>query len=352
MPWPARTSARDAAPWLVLAVLLVVPVLVLCGWWAVARADNPTAAASPVQPLVVPVTRADARATTTVTVTVGDQPGREATVAAQGTVTAAPVVGAALDDGSEVLRVDDRPVRAMVAVAPPWRTLRSGDEGPDVARLQEFLARIGYAPGEADGEFGATLRRAVERFNRDAGLGVRVGTFDPATVVWIGPTPLSVHESLVTEGASVGPGSPVVRGPARPDTVSVAEPQGGVGTVGDFGTLATLVVGEAQVPYVPGSGLIDTPADVVAVRAALAPAVEGAGTLSASAPREVAVVPASALVQGTDGTTCVYPDASSAPLVVVPVGGGVANAELPADLPTDRVLANPGRVELDVACGS
>lgn len=350
-----RRSGRDGAPltaWVVLTGLLVVPVLALGGWWCVARADNPTRAAAPVDAVVVPVTRTDVRAETGVTVKLGDAPGRQATTGATGTVTSAPRVGAPLENGAEVLRVDDRPVRAMVSTAPPWRVLAAGDKGPDVARLQEYLTALGYHRGPADGTFGAPLRRAVERFNVDAGLGRGVSGFDPATVVWVGPTPTTVAEALVTEGAAVTPGTPVLAGPARHDAVVVTEPQGGIATAGDFGGAATLTIGAASVAYTPGSGSVDDPAAVEAIRAALAPASEGTARVSADQAREVTVVPASALVQGGDGTLCVYGSPDEPPVTVTPVGGGVGSVQLDADLPLTEVVSNPGRLALGTPCGS
>jgi len=348
-----RRSDRGAAtPWLVLGVLLVAPVLVLGGWWLVARADNPTRAAAPVEAVVAPVTHEDVRAESSVTLKLGDAPGRDVAVGASGTVTQAAQVGAVLDDGVEVLRVDDRPLRAMVSSAPAWRSVTVGDKGADVTRVQEFLASSGYFHGTADGVFGQALRRAVEAFNVDAGLGKGVATFDPATVVWVGPEPLTVAEVLAPEGAGVGPGTPVARGPGRHDAVVVTEPQGGIRTAGDFGEQATLVVGAASVPYVPGSGSIGDPAGVEAVRAALAPATEGTAQVTSTEAHPVAIVPASALVQGSDGTLCVYESAVAAPLVVQTLGGGVGSVQLPSDFPLHEVLANPGRVSVQQPCGS
>ncbi|UZN03890.1 peptidoglycan-binding domain-containing protein [Cellulomonas sp. S1-8] len=351
----SRRSGRDGAPltaWVVLTGLLVVPVLVLGGWWAVARADNPTRAAAQVEAVVVPVTHSDVRAETGVTIKLGDAPGRAATTSAAGTVTSAPRVGAALDNGVEVLRVDDRPVRAMVSAAPPWRALAVGDSGPDVARLQEFLTTLGLYEGPVDGKFGPAVRRAVEQFNVEAGLGRAVAGFDPATVVWVGPTPTTVAEALVTEGTAVAPGVPVLSGPARHDAVVVLEPQGGIATSGDFGGAATLTVGAATVAYAPGSGSVDDAAAVEAVRAALAPATEGTARVAADQAREVAVVPASALVQGADGTLCVYGSPDEPPVEVAPVGGGVGSVQLGPDLPLTEVVSNPGRVGLETPCGS
>ncbi len=345
-----RTGA--AVTWVVLTGLLVVPLLGLGGWWAVARAENPTRSAADVDAVVVPVTHEDVRARATVSLTVGDVPGREVTGTVTGTVTAAPVAGSTYDTGDELLRVDDRPVRAMVSGAPLWRALGPGDVGADVRRLQEMLATLGYLTAAPDGRYGERTARAVAAFNRDGGRGPSVREMDPASVVWIGPEPLVVAEVLVAVGGVVGPGVPVVRGPARPDVVEVTEPPGGVDGAGAFGGAAHVVVGDVEVPYVPGSGAITSPEDAQAVRTALAPATEGTAQVVAAEASRVALVPASALVNGADGTVCVYAGLGAEPTVVTPLGGGVGSAQLPADLPLGEVLANPGRVVPDRPCAS
>lgn len=86
------------------------------------------------------------------------------------------------------LGIPDLPTRAR---ATPARAatggtadgvLEKGESGPDVARLQEALKRLGYRDAQgrelrADGEFGQRTYEAVEAFQRDAKLEVdgRVG---------------------------------------------------------------------------------------------------------------------------------------------------------------------------------
>lgn len=335
---------------MVLLVLLVLPVVGLAGWWAVARAGNATAAAAPVRPVVVPVAREDSRARTTVTVAVGATEGRALAVAREGAVTRAPVRGP-VAPGDVLLEVDDAPVRAFTGTAPLWRPLAPGDRGDDVRRAQQFLTRTGHYDGALDGRFGAGLRAAVAAFNEDTGLGPRQDVLDPATLVWIGPDPAEVVDVEVATGATVAPGTVVARGPARDATVAVTEPQGGVASTGTFGDEALLTVGDVTVAYRTGSGVVEGE-DAVSLRAALAPATEGTAGVEAAESVPVVVVPASALVQGADGTVCVYAGPDEPPVEVVPVGGGVGSAQLPDDVPLVEVLANPGRVPTDVPCGS
>jgi peptidoglycan hydrolase-like protein with peptidoglycan-binding domain len=334
----------------VLLVLLALPAVGLAGWWAVARAGNATAAAAPVEPVVVPVSRQDSRARTSVTVAVGDVGGRELAVAGAGAVTRAPSPGT-VGPGDVVLEIDDAPVRAFTAVAPLWRALAEGDRGEDVRRAQVFLTATGHYGGALDGRFGAGVATAVAAFNEDTGLGTGQAVLDPATLVWIGPDPIELVTADAAVGEQVGPGAVVAHGPVRTATVAVTEPQGGIASVGAFGDEVLLTIGEVTVPYRTGSGEV-AGEDAVTLRAALAPATEGTADVEASEAVPVAVVPASALVQGADGTVCVYASPGAEPVEVVPVGGGVASAQLPDDVPLTEVLANPGRVVPSVPCGS
>jgi hypothetical protein len=47
---------------------------------------------------------------------------------------------------------------------------REGDEGPEIARLQEALLLLGYRPGEPDGRYGAATASAVLAFQKHEGL--------------------------------------------------------------------------------------------------------------------------------------------------------------------------------------
>jgi peptidoglycan L-alanyl-D-glutamate endopeptidase CwlK len=49
-------------------------------------------------------------------------------------------------------------------------TLRLDSSGPDVKRVQERLAELGFNPGKVDGEFGAGTEAAVLAFQRSSGL--------------------------------------------------------------------------------------------------------------------------------------------------------------------------------------
>lgn len=342
---------RGLSAWIVLGVILVVPLGVLVSLAALSGMKNPTASAGRVRALVVPVTHSDMRAQTTTDVEVVFAPGRDLVVRVSGTVTSAPRVGRLAAAGDVVLSVDDRPIRALVASAPLWRVLRPGSTGEDVRRLKTFLRGLGQYSGPMTSGFDSALARAVTAFNKSGGFA-DTSTFDPATVIWVGPKAMVVGEALVSAGTDVTVGTPVARGPRQARSIAVREPQGGIAAVGNFGTGAVVTIGKTSVPYQLGSGAITRAEQVAAVRKALLPATAGVVTVQARKATSVAVVPASALVSGDDGTTCVYASPDGPPTVVTPIGGGVESAQLPASFPLTSVVANPGELNMREPCGS
>lgn len=62
----------------------------------------------------------------------------------------------------------------------PTPTLKRGDEGADVARLQDLLRAHGHDPGRSDGKFGPRTEACVKAFQLATGLPVD-GVAGPAT---------------------------------------------------------------------------------------------------------------------------------------------------------------------------
>ncbi len=350
---PSSPRDRSSAPWAVLAILLLTPVLVVGAWAVVAAQPNRAAAAGPVEAVVVTPVLEEIELAVARTVTVETAEGLEVRSQSSGLVTRAPAPGAVLVQGDVVLVLDDRPVRAFVGEAPFWRSLSVGDRGDDVRALQEYLAETGHLSGVPDGVFGDRLRTAVATFNVDAGLGRGVGAFDPATVVWVGPSPLVTAGVPVRVGDAVAPGQAVAVGPAAPVAITVGDPSEGGAPIPaeDVGPFE-LVVGTTTVPYDPQEPRVVDAEAVRALAAAVAPATTAQATVRSTTERTVLVVPASALVQGRDGATCVYAARDAEPVVVEPVGGGVASVQLDPRTPLDSVLVNPGEVHPVVPCAS
>ena len=51
-----------------------------------------------------------------------------------------------------------------------YKTLRKGDQGPDVVTLQVALAELGYLTTASDGIYGTGTQTAVKAFQADNGL--------------------------------------------------------------------------------------------------------------------------------------------------------------------------------------
>ena len=61
------------------------------------------------------------------------------------------------------------PVTTQQAAAPST-TLKPGDTGAEVTKLQKALAALGYSPGKADGSYGPATKQAVTSFQTAKGL--------------------------------------------------------------------------------------------------------------------------------------------------------------------------------------
>ncbi len=84
-------------------------------------------------------------------------------------------VGDEVPEGGVVAVVSDRPVIVVPMSLPMHRSLRPGDEGADVERLQRSLALLGYEV-QVDGYYGGSTQAAVESLYEDRGFtAVRTG---------------------------------------------------------------------------------------------------------------------------------------------------------------------------------
>ncbi len=84
-------------------------------------------------------------------------------------VTMLPEVGDQIGEGEVLYELAGRPTFVLAGDLPLFRTVRWGDEGEDVAQLQEALVRLGFDPGEIDGIYGPNTEEAVVAFYRSRG---------------------------------------------------------------------------------------------------------------------------------------------------------------------------------------
>jgi len=91
-----------------------------------------------------------------------------------GTFTWLPSVGAVIDRGGTLWRINDLPVVLMYGAVPAYRTLKQGvSDGPDIVELNENLIDLGYDPYGAitdEESFDEATADAVKRWQKAEGL--------------------------------------------------------------------------------------------------------------------------------------------------------------------------------------
>lgn len=258
----------------------------------------------------------------------------EATTALAGIVTEIALKpGDTVKAGDRLVTIDDKPLLAFVADAPLVRELGLGDEGPDVARLQRFLGEAVEADIGDDGRFGSSTASAVSAFRRDNGLG-RSSSIGPDQLMWIGSGPLPVVEVAVGVGDRVESGGVIATGPAQEIVVDVRADLRGF----DQEPLVLTVDGVA-VPFDADSGI--SPEAATVLHDELGVFEELPAVVALAEPIEYPAVPASAVLTGTDGGTCVVDLSNTVtPVTVVSTSFGRSLLFPSAALPA-AVVVNP-----------
>lgn len=164
----AAKRRRTWWPWaaLGLAVALVVVTYQFASRdGAGAASEVPTGAVVTAQ--VTTATIADTR---TFSGTLGH--GEPHTVMAPGTgvLTRIAAHGTAIEAGTELFRIDERPVIALHADIPMYRDLAPGDIGVDVEQLVANLTALGYADCGTVDELTACVADAVRAWQDDVGV--------------------------------------------------------------------------------------------------------------------------------------------------------------------------------------
>lgn len=342
------TSNAGRGPLVLLTATLLVPVLAGLAVVVQRASESPLESTADVEPVIVVAEEAVRTPAAAATVAVTYAVPFEVATQSVGTVTAIQIgVGDELASGDVILSVDDRDVIAYEATEPLWRDLGRGAKGDDVGRFQQLLTALGLEPGGTPGTVTADTLASIRTLNARLGRAEDGSTLRLAALAWIGSGSLTVSSVSVRQGATVGPGAPVLAGPQVPDGVDVVE----IGDLPAEGDLV-LAIGETSVPYARGSGRIDDDASAASIAAALGAKAEGNAQIRATETTSVASIPAGAVVTDEGGRTCVFVSADSAAQVVEPLGGSIGSVELPAEWIGREVLANPRDVREDLTCGS
>jgi len=119
-----------------------------------------------------------------------------------GTLTEVPATGTVLHARDTLYRVDNAPVVFFDGELPQWRPFEAGmTKGPDVRQLEANLQAWGYLPVAADDVFDARTTRAIQAWQRDAGLE-RTGTVELGRLLFR-------TGELVVDAVEATPGSQV-----------------------------------------------------------------------------------------------------------------------------------------------
>ncbi|PZF79405.1 peptidoglycan-binding protein [Jiangella anatolica] len=271
--------------------------------------------------------------------------------AAQGTLTRVAPVDTEVTRGTELFRLDERPVTALLGAIPMYRDLGIGDEGIDVEQLEANLAALGYEGFTADDEYTENTAEAVEEWQEDIGAE-ETGAVGRSDVVFL-PEGGRVGTVYADVGAQVTPGSPVldITGADQVATLEV-----------DVADRDLLAVGTAVTVVLPGGA--EASGTVTAATVVEAPPAGGGGEEEAAGSEDAVVEVEVALAEPVDAALVgspvdvVRPVDERADVLVVPVtallamSGGGYGLEVVADdgttsvVPVELGLFADGRVEV------
>lgn len=100
-----------------------------------------------------------------------------------GMLTWLPAVGAVIERGGALYRVDEKPVTLLYGVLPAYRRLSDGAEGTDVRQFEENLAALGYTGFTVDDEYTVATASAVRHWQQDLGRE-QTGAVEPSHIAY------------------------------------------------------------------------------------------------------------------------------------------------------------------------
>ena len=141
---------------------------------------------------------------------------RSITTVGTGTITTAATVGATVDRGGVIARIDDQPVVLLIGEQPVWREINPDvTVGADVRQLEENLVAMGFDPSgmAVDTEYTSDTEDAIVAWETALGLTEPDGIV-PLSQISFATTSLQITEATtagtrVSPGDSLGAGRPV-----------------------------------------------------------------------------------------------------------------------------------------------
>ncbi|WP_240796411.1 peptidoglycan-binding protein [Streptomyces sp. RFCAC02] len=212
-----RRRLRTAG--LALGVLVLTAAGTGAGYWLsgddAGAAPNDTAGPA----ATAEVTRETLAATESFDGVLGHGAPHTVAAAAAGTLTGIAGADTAVERGTELFRVDEQPVTALLGALPMFRDLRVGDIGTDVEQLEDNLSRLGYDGFTVDDEFTTTTEDAVRAWQEDIGAE-ETGFVSASSVVFL-PSDTRVDSLHADVGDRLTPGASVLDVTGSGQTVSL-----------------------------------------------------------------------------------------------------------------------------------
>lgn len=207
----ARSEAWQNFKYVLPVVLcFMVPIVTFAVLVPLAHTGEASSARSP-QPTTIEVGSREAEFRQAVSTEFTLDPGGNIASNVSGRLTAIAVnPGDSVTAGIRLFDIDGSPVFAMPQSLPLYRDLSYGDEGADVAALQEFLVATGYLL-DVDGEYGTTTANAVCSFQTSASMSC-TGVFAIRNVAYVPPSIQTIGDLLKETGDTITQAEAVIVG--------------------------------------------------------------------------------------------------------------------------------------------
>ena len=360
---------------LLFAAVLLAPLAFLIAVQVYTEDELPGVTANP-EPVLTQATEREVRDHQTVTLALEWSEGRRLIAPPwHGTVQRVLVSAEGpLTSGQRIATVDGVDRFVYATPEPFYRSLRSGDTGPDVEMLHEMLLAMRYMESEppAMTTYSYATYLAVYDLEEALGVGRPTGQFDPGWVAWLPESPFEIGSlSLEVAASAPPPGGTLASERSRLTAATVSPSQPGATLSFEPGTEYVLTVEGQTIPFDTSS--LTVPAEGLAVLETVAEPSSAAqqpsspfgpgggggsglsGAVERATPLRSRAVPASAVMVNAAGDLCVWqPEGQSYAAVPVRVQSSRAGVtDIIDGLEAGAtVLANPAEILADPSCPS
>ena len=239
-----------------------------------------------------------------------------------------------------------------------WRDLSLGATGEDVAALQAFLLEKGVLDlggEEPDGGYGPATAAAVRQFSLELGYSSSTPDTRSDWFLWMPEPGFVVSDIQFSLGSPPPPaGTTILSSTQSVVDAKILGPDGQP-VLRDDELPRTLLLGDVELDAVVVDGMVVIEAPELLDAALLDDQLTARGALFLRTPVRLVTVPASAVLTGVSGTTCVLVGESPDRIVdraveVVSSSGNQAELAAGAISESEPVIANPRAALPGVTC--